>query len=101
MESNTDTNVKLENGKIFFTTNKVDEMTVEEAQAQMKNVDKGINNLNNQKENMTNNIANMEKEIVRLNGIKQSIIAAGVEELIEEDGSNETGNSGTPNGTEE
>jgi len=100
MESNTDTNVKLENGKIFFATNKVDEMTVNEAQLQMQNIDKGIENLNNQKDNMTTNISNMEKEIVRLNGIKQSIISAGVEELIEEDGSNKTGNSGTPNGTE-
>ena len=100
MESNTDTNVKLENGKIFFATNKVDEMTVNEAQLQMQNIDKGIENLNNQKDNMTTNISNMEKEIVRLNGIKQSIISAGVEELVEEDGSNKTGNSGTPNGTE-
>ena len=101
METNTEVTAVLENGKLLFTTHKVDEMTVEEAQVQMKNIDKGIDNLNNQKENMANNISNMEKEIVRLNGIKQSIIAAGVEELVDEDGSNETGNSGTPNGTEE
>jgi len=91
METNTETKAVVENGKLLFTTHKVDEMTVEEAQTQMKNIDVGIKNLNNQMSGAETNIENIKKEITRLESLKQKILDAGIEEALDEDGTNEEG----------
>jgi len=97
METNTEVTAVLENGKLLFTTHKVDEMTVEEAQIQLKNIETGIRNMNKQKDGLKSNIENIETELLRLAALKKKILDAGIEET-QEDGTSEEGTQGTEAG---
>ena len=78
MESNTDMNCEMQGDNVVFTTNKVDTMTLEEAQGQLKGITNGIASIHKQIEGMRTNISNAEKEIERLTGLKEQIESAGV-----------------------
>lgn len=78
MESNTELNCEMQGDNVVFTTNKVDTMTLEEAQGQLEGIIKGIANIHKQIEGMRNNISNAEKEIERLEGLRDQIQEAGV-----------------------
>jgi len=78
MESNTNMNCEMQGDNVVFTTNKVDTMTLEEAQGQLKGITNGIASIHKQIEGMRTNISNAEKEIERLTGLKEQIESAGV-----------------------
>lgn len=78
MESNTDMNCEMQGDNVVFTTNKVDTMTLEEAQGQLRGITTGIASIHKQIEGMRNNISNAEKEIERLESLREKIEAAGV-----------------------
>ena len=78
MESNTNMNCEMQGDNVVFTTNKVDTMTLEEAQGQLKGITNGIASIHKQIEGMRTNISNAEKEIERLENLREKIEAAGV-----------------------